>query len=237
MSARTRRDGSFSSDGPTGRERRSGSRRSLPVTGPRGDAGKACAAKTASTDAAATGIASAVPARDRASGTTRSRIARIGSSGSTAITDAYRRTSRRVSLPVPAPRSRTVAVDEIGRRSSSWGGQSGLVRSYSSAANWKLRPWSGLRLTLRHDASTVGGQDQEHRPVHLLREIRVDATRSVRSVRFRRDVGVEAQAIVGIEASLELAQPGPGFGRVGRGHPRLRLVQLGVVEVAAAPER
>jgi hypothetical protein len=46
----------------------------------------ACAAKTASTDAAGSGIASALPARLSAAGTSSSRIARIPSSGSTAIT-------------------------------------------------------------------------------------------------------------------------------------------------------
>src|SRR4051812_22019996 len=53
----------------------------------------------------------------------------------------------------------------------------------------------------------------------------------------RRDVRVEAEPVRGIEAPLELLQSSPRFRRVCRRHTRRRLVELGVVEVAAASER
>src|SRR5262249_9434702 len=99
---------------------------------------KASAVKTASTESSATGIASARPASASASGTTSSSTPRIASSGSTAITRPKRGTRSRVSLPVPAPRSRTVAPGPSSRsaatRSISSPGHTGRPNSYSRAA-------------------------------------------------------------------------------------------------------
>ncbi len=69
----------------------------------------ASATNAASTDASASGIASAVPASQRAAGTVRSPIRRIPSSGSTQTTSANRGSSTRASLPVPAARSSTTS--------------------------------------------------------------------------------------------------------------------------------
>ena len=87
-----------------------------------GDPVDASPAKTASTDASSSRISSAAPARTSASGTRVSRSSRSSSSGSTAITRAYRATSTCVSLPVPAPRSSTVASRSSGNLSSTAAG-------------------------------------------------------------------------------------------------------------------
>src|SRR6478752_1878417 len=52
-----------------------------------------------------------------------------------------------------------------------------------------------------------------------------------------RDVRVEAETVRGIEAPLELLKSSPRVWRVCRRHARRRLVELGVVEIAAASER
>jgi hypothetical protein len=59
--------------------------------------------------------------------TTRSR--RISSAGSTARTRSNLGTSSRVSLPVPAPTSSTVAADPTSAASTASGGQPGRPRS------------------------------------------------------------------------------------------------------------
>src|SRR5262249_53186774 len=100
--------------------------------------GKASAVKPASTESSATGIDSARPASASAEGTTSSSTPRIASSGSTAITRSNRRTRSRVSLPVPAPRSTTVAPGPSSRsaatRSISSTGHAARPSPYSRAA-------------------------------------------------------------------------------------------------------
>ena len=105
----------------------------------------ASATNTASTLSSSSGIDSAVPTSASAPGTTRSSCARMPSSGSTAITRAKRGTSCRVSLPVPAARSRT--TESAGRPSASSAASAypGRPRSYSSAARSKLRANSLIR--------------------------------------------------------------------------------------------
>ena len=105
----------------------------------------ASATNTASTLPSGNGIRSALPSYTSACGTCATSWDRIAGSGSTATTRANRPTSTRVSLPVPAPRSSTVA--EAGRsktvasRSTIVVGQPGRPRSYSAATTLKLRPW------------------------------------------------------------------------------------------------
>ena len=70
---------------------------------------KASAAKTASTEASASGISCAVPASASASGQSATSRRRIASAGSTATTRPNLGRSNRVSLPVPAAASSTVA--------------------------------------------------------------------------------------------------------------------------------
>jgi hypothetical protein len=69
----------------------------------------ACATVTASTLAVGSGIACAVPSWSSAAGTCSASSPRISADGSTATTRAPVETSSRVSLPVPAARSSTVA--------------------------------------------------------------------------------------------------------------------------------
>ena len=66
-----------------------------------------CAHSTASTEASASGIASAGPCSARTDGSRRRSSASIASSGSTAVTSAPSSASIAASLPVPAPRSST----------------------------------------------------------------------------------------------------------------------------------
>jgi len=68
---------------------------------------RALPASTASTDAAGSGTASALPGRARTPGSERRSSASIAGSGSTATTSTPSATSAAVSLPVPAPRSST----------------------------------------------------------------------------------------------------------------------------------
>ena len=104
----------------------------------------ASATKTASTASSSSGIASALPLSVSASGTTRSRTARIPSSGSTATTRANRGTSCRVSLPVPAARSSTTESGASPTASIAASAYSGRPSSYSSAARPKLSARSGI---------------------------------------------------------------------------------------------
>jgi hypothetical protein len=68
---------------------------------------------TTSTDAPGNGTASAVPSSTSTAGRTSASWARMPGTGSTATTDAPSSSSRRVSFPVPAARSRTSAPGPI----------------------------------------------------------------------------------------------------------------------------
>src|SRR5436309_15272663 len=105
-------------------------------------------------------------------------IARSSESGSSAITCAYRAARTRVSFPVPAPRSRTVASSGTGSASRISGGQPGRPRSYSSAAHWKAVLCSAdtgeqeRTLLLQHLASDHQALDLV-RPLVDLRDLRI----------------------------------------------------------------
>ena len=90
---------------------------------------KAWATKTASTESTASGICSALPSIASLSGQPTASRRRILASGSTATTRANLETRGRVSLPVPAASSSTVADDGRPAISTTWSGYPGRPRS------------------------------------------------------------------------------------------------------------
>lgn len=100
---------------PPGRSTRASSAKAVPAS----NQWKAWATQTASTDDSCSGKVSALPATRGTLASDRRRTARIPSTGSTATTNAPVGTSRRVSFPVPAARSTTVAPGRIPRFSTS----------------------------------------------------------------------------------------------------------------------
>jgi hypothetical protein len=92
----------------------------------------------ASIDESANGRASAVPATASAPGVVAARNSRMPATGSTAITVAPDGASRRVSLPVPAATSATVAGAVMRSASASHAtassGYEGRARSYAAAS-------------------------------------------------------------------------------------------------------
>src|SRR5215210_2602995 len=98
-------------------------------------------------------------------------MVRSSSSGSSARTRAYRPASTRVSLPVPAPTSSTVAPCATGTSSKSSAGQPGRPRSYSSAARWKLRACSLANARERGRALFLDHLAGDHEPLDLVRAL------------------------------------------------------------------
>ena len=85
----------------------------------------ACPTTTASIEWFSAGIASAVPSRISACGTAAASLAAISGIGSTATRFAPNGTSSRVSLPVPAARSRTALPGPIPSSRTMWAIASG----------------------------------------------------------------------------------------------------------------
>src|SRR5215468_2516134 len=169
---------------------------------------KASPEKTASTAASPTGIDSALPASAAGPGTTSSSTARIRSSGSTATTRANRGTRRRVSLPVPAPRSSTSASRPSPRsattRSSSPAGHSGRPSSYSRA----VRPNASGGASL----GDTGEERVALLPDHLAGDH--EALDLVRALVDLRDLRVAHHALDGV--LLDVAVPAEDLHRVRR---------------------
>src|SRR5438105_39494 len=179
----------------------------------------ASAEKTASTSPSARGISSALPRRASAPGTTSSSTPSIAASGSTARTRANRRTSDRVSLPVPAPRSSTSASGRSPRsettRSSSSSGQSGRPSSYSLAVRPKASGGASLGDTCQEKGSVLLQHlAGDHEPLDLVRAL-VDL----------RDLGVAHHPLDGV--LLDVAVAAEDLHRVGRHlHRDVRAEQL-----------
>src|SRR5436305_1482955 len=139
----------------------------------------AWAAVRASAAPSAKGIDSAVPSTTSMPGTRPTSSSRMPATGSTAMTVAPVRTSRRVSLPVPAARSTTVRPARrsscSARKPTAAAGYEGRPRSYASAAGPKARArWSTRSVTgsrLGPDVLAVGspaGRGEVGLPHHQL---------------------------------------------------------------------
>src|SRR5262245_48157962 len=180
----------------------------------------ASAEKTASTSPSSAGMASPLPRRASASPTTSSRTPSIAASGSTAITFANRRTSERVSLPVPAPRSSTTSPrsnpSSAETRSSSSSGHSGRPSSYSRA----------VRPNASGGASRSANSGEQEGPVllqHLPRDH--EALDLVRALVDLRDLRVAHHPLDGV--FLHVAVPAEDLDGVGRDfHRHVRAVEL-----------